>query len=81
MTTHSVSASNLALAIDPQIGRIQAFAEILMAAGCSALAEITPSTIAVIGGDISKAADEIAKVIETALNSNHPKGPGTDHDF
>lgn len=57
------------LAAEPLLNRILAFGEILMAAGTSAQANITPSSIAVIGGDIVEAADEIASLLRASTET------------
>jgi ethanolamine utilization microcompartment shell protein EutS len=52
------------LAVEPLINRILAFGEILMAAGASPQANITPASVAIIGGDIAEAADQIASLLK-----------------
>jgi hypothetical protein len=57
------------LAVEPLLNRVIAFGEILMAAGTSPAANITPSSIAVIGGDITEAASEISSLLKSAFEA------------
>lgn len=65
MSTH-LGASTAFLDVEPLLNRVIAFGEILMAAGTSPAANITPSSIAVIGGDIVEAASAISSLLKSA---------------
>lgn len=65
MTEDTRQARELAFEIEPHLGAIEAYAEILVAAGTSRCAEITPNSIMRIGSDILDAV-RAAIVISTA---------------
>lgn len=70
MAASSISASDIALKIDPLLGAIEAYAEILVAAGTSRCAEITPNSIMRIGSDILQAVQAAMAISTAPLQAN-----------
>lgn len=73
MTSKMLSAGDLAFEIDPLLGDIEAYAEILVAAGTSRCADITPNSVLRIGSDILKAARDAMQLITAPLEAREPE--------
>jgi len=66
MTNHDL-VKRLALGIDPIVNRITAFGEILMALGADPNGGATPSSLCLIGNDITDATKQITEMIVAVL--------------